>query len=72
MSNKTRFDLEQEILGCWHITDDIGVMLNAMENPEFDEDERMNFLIGLRTIYNAKFEQLFATFEGLISEGKVK
>ena len=72
MGDKTRFDLEQEIQGCWSITDDIGVLLNAIDDPKFSEDDQMNFLIGLKTIYDAKFGQLLKTYEHLVNEGKIQ
>ena len=60
--SKNRFDLEQEILKCWNVIDDINVVLNMMDR-DYTEDELMNALIGITTIYNQRFETLFETFE---------
>ena len=60
------FTLEQQILSCWHITDDITVLLNQLDKRKMNDDEILNYLIGLSTIYNQKFEQLFDTFEDMV------
>lgn len=74
MSN--RFDLEQQILSCWHITDDIGLLHKAvlegkLDDQELTKDEISNYLLGLETIYNMKFQELFNTLETMIKEGKL-
>lgn len=50
MSN--RFDLEQEIMACWAVVDDLG-------NTDIDRGI-------LHKYYEAKFEALFSTFESCI------
>ena len=66
---KTGFDLEQEILDCWHVTDDIQAILDT-ERLDLN-DEMQNVLIGLKTLYQLKFERTFSTFEQLIRERKL-
>jgi hypothetical protein len=67
---KTRFDLEQEILDCWHITTDLDDLYNFIGDSSFFEDmspahkdELMNLLLGLKAMYNIKFDRTFNTFE---------
>lgn len=72
----TRFDLEQQILGCWQVTEDIGVLHKRIlegnrEGKELSKDDISNFLLGLETIYGAKFDELFHTYEMLIKEDKI-
>jgi hypothetical protein len=55
-----RFDLEQQILECWRVTDDI--KLFAEQSPS---DEKWQ---ALKTYYDAKFEQLWATFDIMCKE----
>lgn len=57
-----RFDLEQQIMSCWNITDDLDLLLEKVE----DNDELSNFVLGLKTIYRAKFERLFDIFEKVV------
>jgi hypothetical protein len=56
-----RFDLEQNIMQCWNVCDDIQLYLDMHEN--MDEDQRMNYLIGLKQMYQMKFERTFNQFE---------
>lgn len=67
-----RFDLEQQILGCWGITDEIKLLNEqVLENDNFTKDQISNYLLGLETIYNLKFEKTFNTFETLIKDKKI-
>ena len=63
---KTRFDLEQDIMDCWTVVNDIDLYYNTFEG--MTEDERMNFLLGAKTIYQKRFEKLFATFEQIVKD----
>jgi hypothetical protein len=67
--NKDRFDLEQEILDCWGITDDLDVIINS-EQLNLNDD-MLNVLIGLKRLYQLKFERTFATFEHLVTQHKL-
>jgi hypothetical protein len=67
-----RFELEQGILACWNIVDDIKALNRQMlDVREMTPDEISNYLLGLETIYQIKFEQTFATFEACIKDGSV-
>jgi hypothetical protein len=68
---KTRFELEQEILACWSVVEDIELVYQASDKP-LSQDELQNALLGLQTLYQMKFERLFATFEELIRKGDIK
>jgi len=56
-----RFDLEQQIMQCWSMVDD----LRAFANSGADTDE----LRALSKVYDRKFDILFETFSTMISEG---
>jgi len=58
MSN--RFDLEQQIMDCWKITDDIA-MLEAQGANVAD-------MTSLACVYEYKFKRLWETFEQLVAE----
>lgn len=64
-----RFDLEQNIMQCWNVTDDIQLYLDMYDN--MDEDQKMNFLIGLKQMYQMKFERCFNSFEKCIANKKI-
>lgn len=64
MSEVTRFDLEQEILRCWTITNDLKVFAEMqIESDKYSV---------LAENYEVHFEKLWKTFETLIKEGKLK
>jgi hypothetical protein len=56
-----RFDLEQNIMQCWNVCDDIQLMLDSWDN--LDEDQKQNYLIGLKQMYQMKFERCWDNFE---------
>ena len=62
-----RFDLEQNILDCWKITDDVNLLYKNVMEEELDKDKIANVLLGLQAIYSMRFEQLWSTFENLVS-----
>lgn len=58
-----RFDLEQQILDCWKITDDIELLeQHGANGPDF---------VSLANTYEFKFKQLWETFEYLVKERKL-
>ena len=70
-TNRNRFDLEQDIMNCWSVVDDIKELSRSMlDRRTMTEDEISNYLLGLETIYQVKFERLFETFEMLIRQRK--
>lgn len=69
MTSPTRFDLEQQILDCWKVCDDITTVLRISESEDIDRIQ--NALLGLKEIYHQKFDDMWDTFETLISERKI-
>jgi len=57
-----RFDLEQQIMQCWNLVDD--VKLFASQGASSDE------FTALATVYHRKFETLFDTFELMMRTGQ--
>lgn len=71
-----RFDLEQQIMNCWNIVQDIALLdKNVLEGkPEggaMTHDEISNYLLGLESIYELKFQQLFDTFSQLVKSKQI-
>lgn len=64
----TASDLEQQLLSCWHVTDDLKLVFDAVSNGKMSTDDIANALLGLQTVYNLKFEQCFGTFEKYLQE----
>ena len=59
-----RFDLEQQILDCWNITDEIPMMEAQGAN--------VADMTSLACVYDFKFKQLWSTFETMIAERQFK
>ena len=67
-----RFDLEQQIMKCWNITEEIQLLNElVLEHDEYTKDQISNYLLGLHTIYEAKFEKLFDQFSEMVKEKKI-
>jgi len=59
-----RFDLEQQILDCWKITDDIAMMESQGANTAD--------MTSLACVYEYKFERLWEIFEHMVHERQFK
>lgn len=66
-----RFDLEQNILKCWNVTDDIYILYENVMEGDLSQDDLANALLGLHQMYELKFDRLFTNFEKLIKEKKL-
>ena len=59
-----RFDLEQQIMECWRITDDIP-MMEAQGANTAD-------MTSLACVYEFKFKRLWEIFSNMVEEGQFK
>lgn len=66
MSN--RFELEQQILDLWKITDELEMVYERVMNRGMTTDEVANLLLGMVSLYNLKFDRCFTTFEDCVSK----
>lgn len=56
---------------CWSVCDDIKDLREMRDTRKLSEDELDNYLLGLQSIYQLKFEKLFGLFEKLLQEQAV-
>lgn len=66
---KDRFDLEQDIMLCWSVVDDVDLLMESVvDNPKYaavpakSVDDISNALMGIKELYNLRFERLWETF----------
>ena len=59
---KDRFDLEQDIMNCWSVVDDLKMLL---QSDGYDNDD----IQAVIRLYQKKFEVLWSTFEECIRTG---
>jgi hypothetical protein len=63
-----RFDLEQDIMKCWNVIEDLQ---NLYDCEDLTEDQQQNYLLGLITIYEVKFNKLWNSFEHCVSNKEI-
>ena len=58
-------DLEQHIMECWQLVDDVKLLYEQVMDKDLhkDQDRLANALLGLYTIYGMKFEEAFNIYE---------
>jgi len=66
-----RFDLEQLILKNWEITTEIKHLRELISDGKPTQDQIENYLLGLETIYEVKFNKLWDCFEELCQNQKI-
>ena len=71
------FDLEQEIMQCWHVVNDIDMITkHFVDDPAWAGDHfsaeatdaLMNKYFAIKELYEVKFDHLFKTFEKVSEE----
>lgn len=70
----TRFDLEQHIMECWMVTTDLKLVTEYLLDAPLEPgrgDKIANMLLGMETLYEAKFDRCFRTFEKLLGQQHV-
>ena len=70
MEKIDRFTLEDQIMQCWGVTEDLDMIYHT-EALYQDEDRMMNVLLGVQELYKIRFQRLFDTFEKMVHEGKI-
>lgn len=58
----TTFDLEQKIMNCWCITDDLDIVAQYAQRGELSTEELVILLNGLKRLYHMKFDDLFTEY----------
>jgi len=66
-----RFTLEDQILECWGVVDDLD-MIYSTEALYENQDRMQNVLLGMQELYRMRFERLFDTFQQLVHEKRIK
>jgi hypothetical protein len=66
-----RFDFEQELLKCWNVTDDLDMILEEVLERDLTQDQTANIILGMKTIYEIKFNRLWDMFEAGVKERNI-
>lgn len=75
MEKRDRFLLEQKLMSCWHVTDDLKDIADfvgdSSDIPAQPKDRMVNMLLGMHELYHIKFEQTMNLFAELIANGTI-
>lgn len=68
---KNFHDLEEKIMKCWQLVDDLDDVASYIAegetvNQPADLDKVRNMLVGLSQLYNLRFNTLFENYEELL------
>lgn len=66
------FGMEQKLMDCWNICEDLDTLLEGVLDYGMSTDNISNVLLGLKDLYQVKFEQLWAHFESMVAENIAK
>lgn len=68
MKKNLQFEMEQQIMTCWNVCEDIDTLYEGVLDRDMDTDQISNVLLGMKDLYQLKFEKLFEQFEDLVKE----
>jgi hypothetical protein len=60
-------DLEQAIMACWNVKDDLDLVAESVLEETQTQDELANTLIGLGAIHELRCQKLFEIFERVVA-----
>lgn len=63
-----QFDMEQQIMNCWNVCEDLDTLMEGVLERDMTRDRITNALMGMKELYQLKFETLFETFEAMCHE----
>lgn len=75
--NYDRFDLEEQIMKCWNVVDDVNDLYEHIgDSSEFVDmppkyvDKVMNKLLGVKELYDMRFQKLWDVFDNMLKDGQ--
>ena len=57
-------DLEQEVLRCWEVTQDLDLLAQEYEH----DDDICNKVLGIKHVYDMRFNKAWDTYEKVVAE----
>lgn len=72
MKEFCRFKMEQQLLDCWKVTNDLSDIFEGVVEQDMKHDDIANVLLGMQQLYNLKFEKLWRLFEEGIRDGNIR
>lgn len=63
-----QFDMEQQIMNCWNVCEDLETLNEGVLDRGMTTDQISNVLMGMKDLYQLKFETLWEQFEAMLRE----
>lgn len=67
----SRFDLEQALLECWQISDDLSLVAEKLLDGQLNDEHMANILLGLSELHLLRCQKTDEIFEDLIKSRKL-
>lgn len=64
-----RFDLEQKMMDCWQVVNDLDLMFSRMCEEQMSIEDATNIALGLKVLYQHRFDDMWSVFEQVVGEG---
>ncbi len=66
MSDFDRFKMEDQIMNCWRVVDDIHDLTEGVCEHNLTQDQISNILIGMEQLYTIRFNKLYDEFSKMM------
>ena len=63
-----QFDMEQQIMNCWNVCEDLDTLMEGVLERGMTHDRISNALMGMKELYQLKFETLWESFEAMLHQ----
>lgn len=61
--SEANFDLEQGIIRCWNMVDDVREIVEDLDMGHMDQAQAQEALLALATVYQNRFDRTWRTYE---------
>lgn len=72
VSAYSRFELEEAVVACFNVADDLGLVVEEVLEGNVGPDELANMLQGLAAVHKLRCDKAFRILSQLIETGKLK
>jgi hypothetical protein len=70
-NENARFELEQAIIACSNISDDVDILLDAAFDNALTSEQFGNALLGMKELHELRCKKAFDIFSLMIGEGLI-
>jgi hypothetical protein len=67
-----KVDIESHIMDCWSVLDYVQSVTEGVLEHDWSDDDTSNALIGLKTIYDLRFQKLMQQYTLILKSGALR